>query len=202
MSTTTKNVTSAVVDAWAAIGPETGIGDGVRPGVSIDFTDSVESSISIEVALTDTDAQEGVKVIVQVSGDNVNWVEYARYKGTAVTPVDTTLAATEPQGETDISLTSGVAFLVYGDKYFIVNSTVALSESVTNVGSATSNHIDISPGLQNEQASGSVIWGNVDDWTVDIPVEHNYARVIIVDTDTNAQVHSRTISNKTVLETT
>lgn len=181
------------VDAWQAVTEGT-----LVAGNADSISDSFCTILYIEVALTDTDAQAGCDVIIEVSYADDNWMKLVEFQGTAETPATTTISdATVTAGDTDITLADATTgdFDVPGRKWFIVDGTVANSESVkTQVN--TTHTVTLLQDLMRSHANSLNVWDRVDEWVVSVPFGVAYVRTLINNTDADAQVHFTTRISK------
>jgi len=190
----TKTTAFDTIDAWQAVAPAV-----LVVGNAEDVSASYSALLYIEVALTDTDAQDGCTVIVEVSYAADDWITLTTFTGTAETPATTTINdATANAGDTSITLTDATTgdFDVPGRKWFIVDGTVGNSESVRSVVNAT-HTVTLCQDLMRAHANGLSVWDRVDDWVVSIPLAASQVRVIVNNTDANAGVHFRSYCSKT-----
>lgn len=190
----TKTTSIEVIDNWQIVSAGTMV-----VGNVFDVSGSYESAIYLEVALTDTDAQEGVTVIIEVSYADDDWVVLTSFKGTAETPATTTINdATADAGDTTIILTDATTgdFDVPSRKWFIVDGTVANSESVKTVVNATQT-VTLAQDLIRNHANSLNVWDRVDDWFISLPNQPSFARILINNTDSNADVHFTTRGSRT-----
>ena len=96
------------------------------------------------------------------------------------------LEAVQTQAEptdTTIQLASTTDFETWGDKYFILNTTIANSEVIRNHGFVNDDELYIVDGLTNQQATSSVLYSIVAEKYFPLPDELSTARVIVVNDD-------------------
>ncbi len=189
----TKTTSIEVVDDWQLVAAGTMV-----VGNAFDVSGSYESAIYLEVALTDAQAQAGVDIIIEVSYADDDWVELTAFKGTAETPSTTTINdATANAGDTTIVLTADQAdFNVKGRKWFIVDGTVANSESVKTISNSTVTYT-LAQDLIRSHANSLNVWDRVDDWFISLPNQPSFARVLINNTDADADVHFTSRGSRT-----
>lgn len=188
-----KTTTIDVIDNWQLVATST-----LVVGTPATLTTSYSSIMYIEVALTSANAQAGVEVIVEISYADDNWVELRSFNGTAETPASTTLNdAAANAGDTTITLTDATTgdFDVPGRKWFILDGTVANSESVKTVSNST-HTVTLCQDLIRSHADSLAVYDRVDEWPVLIPFPASYARVLINNTDTDATCHFTTRISK------
>lgn len=189
----TKTTAFDTIDAWQALAAAT-----LAVGNAEDVSGSYETIVYIEVALTDTDAQAGCDVIVEISYAADDWITLVEFQGTAETPATTTLNdAAANAGDTSITLTDATTgdFDVPSRKWFIVDGTVANSESVKTQVNAT-HTVTLCQDLLRSHANSLNVWDRVDDWPVNIPFGAAYVRVLINNTDADAGIHWRSFVSK------
>lgn len=186
------------IDAWQAVAQAT-----LVVGNADSVSDSYATVLYIEVALSDSDAQAGCDVIVEVSYADDNWMQLTTFKGTAETPALTDLdeGGGAVAGETTVTLTDATTgdYDVPGRKWFILDGTVGNSESVRTVVNAT-HTVTLCQDLLRNHADAQVTTDRVDEWVISIPFGVAYVRTLINNTDADAGVHFTTrISKVTAL---
>jgi len=189
----TKTTAFDTIDAWQAVAAGTSVA-----GNAEDISGSYSTLLYIEVALTDTDAQSGCTLIVEVSYGDDDWMTLTTFLGTAETPATTTINdATADAGDESLTLTDAATgdFDVPGRKWFIVDGTVGNSESVrTNINAV--HTVTLFQDLMRNHANGLNVWDRVDDWCIRIPFGASQVRTLILNTDADAGVHFRTYCSK------
>lgn len=189
----TKTTSFDTIDAWQALAAAT-----LAVGNAEDISGSYNTIIYIEVALTDTDAQAGCDVIVEISYADDDWMELTTFRGTAETPATTTLNdAAANAGDTSITLTDATTgdFDVPGRKWFIVDGTVGNSESVKTQVNST-HTVTLCQDLLRSHANSLNVWDRVDEWSIHIPFGAAFVRVLPNNTDADAGVHWRSFVSK------
>ena len=175
------------IDAWQAVAAAT-LGEGAAKSIS----DSYATILYIEVALTDTDAQAGCDVIVEVSYGDDNWMQLTTFTGTAETPATSDVNdATSTAGDAYLILTDSATgdFDVPGRKWFVLDGTVGNSESVRTKSNANPDTVTLCQDTLRNHADEVVVWDRVDEWVVEVPMGASYVRVLINNTDADAGVH-------------
>lgn len=183
------------IDAWQAVTEGT-----LVTGTADAVSDSYATILYVEVALTDTDAQAGCTVIVEVSYADDNWMKLIEFGGTAETP-----AASDVN---DASSTAGDAYLILTDsatgdfdvpsrKWFVLDGTVGNSESVRTQSNANPDTVTLCQDTLRNHADAVAVWDRVDEFVVSIPFGVAYVRTLINNTDADAQVHFTTRISKT-----
>jgi hypothetical protein len=190
----------SALDAWALIAQ-----NAVREGAVVDLSDSHQSILHIDVALGNTTAHTGTRIIVQTASaaaDDEFWTErhdFVALVGTANTEVvlDDPLAALAVQIHvadlTGFTVATGGTLLA-----FLLDNTVADSELIritsTSVEGAN-DHINILDGVKRAHAVTTSVLSNIaSTFAVELPLGTLRARVIIdnlYDAD-GATVYSRT----------
>lgn len=193
----TKTTTIDIIDSWQAVAAAT-----LVVGNAEDVSASYETLVYLEVALTTAAAQDGVTVTIEVSYADDDWVVLTSFQGIAETPATTTLNdAAANAGDTTITLTDATTgdFDVPGRKWFIVDGTVANSESVKTVVNAV-HTVTLAQDLIRSHADSLNVWDRVDDWAIRIPFGASFVRILINNTDADAGVHfTSRVSKVTVL---
>ena len=186
------------IDAWQAVTEGT-----LVTGTADSISDSYKTILYIEVALTDTDAQAGCDVIIEVSYADDNWMRLVEFGGTAETPAASDVNdATSTAGDAYLILTDSATgdFDVPGRKWFVLDGTVGNSESVRTQSNANPDTVTLCQDTLRNHADAVVVWDRVDEWVVSIPFGVAYVRTLINNTDADAQVHFTTrISKATAL---
>jgi len=175
------------IDAWQAVAAAT-LGEGAAKSIS----DSYATILYIEVALTDTDAQAGCDVIVEVSYGDDNWMQLTTFTGTAETPATSDVNdATSTAGDAYLILTDSATgdFDVPGRKWFVLDGTVGNSESVRTKSNANPDTVTLCQDTLRNHADEVVVWDRVDEWVISIPFGVAYVRTLINNTDADAGVH-------------
>ena len=187
----TKTTSINEIDAWQAVAAGT-----LVVGAAEDISTSYNTILYIEVALTDTDAQAGCTVIVEISYGDDNWVELMSFNGTAETPATTTIATIGGVSAADPNVLladSGTGdFDVVGRKWFIKDGTVGNSESVRTQADDGSEDVTLCQDLLRGHANGLSVYDRCDEWVVKIPSAAAYVRTLINNTDADADVHFTT----------
>ena len=189
----TKTTAFDTIDAWQALAAAT-----IGEGNAEDISGSYSTLLYIEVALTTAAAQSGVEVIVEVSYGDDDWMKLTSFTGTAETPATTTLNdAAAGAGDSSITLTDATTgdFHVPGRKWFIVDGTVANSESVKTKVNAV-HTVTLLQDLARAHANELNVWDRVDEWIVKIPFGASYVRTLVNNTDADSTVHWRTYCSK------
>lgn len=191
----TKTTSIDELDAW-----QKADAGKLTEGTADAISDSYETLLYIEVALTDTDAQAGCTVIVEVSYADDNWMKLTEFTGTAETPGADDINDTPSAGESTITLTDCTAddFDVVGRKWFILDGTVGNSESVRtkSADSGSPDTVTLCQDLLRSHSDAVVVWDRVDEWVVSIPLGASYVRTLINNTDADADVHFTTRISK------
>ena len=138
----------------------------VRLGTELDVASAFQATLYIRAALGEAVASSGQpEVIIQTTGDaspaTEDWTNHARFIGPVGTPVEPTLNATEPVGETVLATLNPATQNIDNDgKFkFLLHTTVANSEVVlqtANSGDA-GDTITILDGLTNEQDTNTKV---------------------------------------------
>ena len=189
----TKTTAFDTVDAWQALAAAT-----LAVGNAEDVSGSYFTILYIEVALTDPDPQAGCTITVEISYADDDYIELVSFTGTAETPATTTMNdAAANAADPTITLTDATTgdFDVPGRKWFIVDGTVANSESLKTQVNAV-HTITLCQDLLRSHADGLSVWDRVDDWPVTIPFGAAYVRVLINNTDADAGIHWRSFVSK------
>ncbi len=189
----TKTTTIDTIDEWQSLAAAT-----LAVGNADDISGSYSTKLYIEIAYTNANAQAGVEYIVEISYADDNWVELIRRTTIGDTPATTTINdGTVTAGDTTITLTDATTgdFDVPARKWFIVDGTVANSESVKTVVNVT-HTITLAQDLIRSHANSLNVWDFVVEKVVSIPMAAAYVRVLINNTDADASIHFTTRISK------
>ncbi|MBU1173539.1 MAG: hypothetical protein KKD44_28560, partial [Proteobacteria bacterium] len=140
----------------------------------------------------DTDAQAGCNVIVEISYADDLWMQLTAFKGTAETPATTDVNdASSTAGDAYLILTDSATgdFDIPGRKWFVLDGTVANSESVRTQSNANPDTVTLCQDTLKSHVDTTPVWDRVDEWIISIPFGAAYVRVLINNTDANAGVH-------------
>lgn len=190
----TKTTSIVIIDEWQEVGTAT-----LVVGNAHDISLSYATKLYLEIAYTNANDQVGVDVLVEISYADDNWVLLRRFT-TISDAADTTTIndATADAGDPSIMLTeavSGVDFDVKGRKWFIVDGTVANSESVKTVSNST-NLVVLAQDLLRNHANSLNVWDFVVEKVISIPMAASYVRVLINNTDADSSIHFTTRVSK------
>lgn len=173
----------SAVDAWAEVAQ-----NAVREGAVATLSDSYNSVLHIDVALSSTTAHTGTRVLVQVSSaaaDDEFWTtihDFITLVGTGVTEAITNnpLAA----AGTQISVASLTGFTVATGGTllaFLEDATPANSELVQIISTsveAGDDLINLLDGVKREHANTAVLWSPAAAYAIELPMGTLRARVI------------------------
>ena len=191
----TKTTSIVEVDAWQPLAAAT-----LAVGNNHDISASYQTKLYLEIAYTDpgNSPQAGVDVLVEISYADDNWVLLTRFDTTADATASTTINdGTVTAGDTTITLTDATTgdFDVPSRKWFIVDGTVANSESVKTVVNAT-HTVTLAQDLIRSHANGLTVYDFVFEKTIAIPMAAAQVRVLINNTDADATIHFTTRVSK------
>jgi len=196
----TKTTVVTVQDDWQALGAGLlAVGNAVDENAE-NISNSYQTKLYLEIAYTDAQAQAGVDVLVEISYADDNWVLYRRFTTTGDTPAttqtaDNPLAAGSIAVELDDSATGD--FDVPGRKWFIIDGTlVKNSESVKTQVDDLADEVTLVQDTLREHAVNSNCWDFVFEKTISIPMAAAQVRVLINNTDLNADIHWTTRVSK------
>lgn len=187
----TKTTTITTVDAWQAV-----VAGTMVVGTPYDLSASYgEAVLYVEVAPKEATATDGAEARVYVSYGSENYVLLTTMKATAETPATTTVNdETAALGDTTITLTDATTgdFDVVARRWFILDGTIANSESVVTVVNST-HTVTLMSGLTKAHANGVNVYDRADAWAVKIPF--GVSRVLVtcnnVDADCDCAFTSR-----------
>lgn len=178
-------IAGAAVDVWTEI-PQNTAGE----GAVVDLSDSFASTLHIDVALGDTTAHTGTRIIVQTSSgaaDDEFWTDrydFVACVGTANTEVilNDPLAAAATQIQ--VADLTGFTVATNGTLLaFLLDNTVANSELVRVVTTAVTggnDQINLLDGVKRERAFATSVLSNIAaTFAIDLPMGTLRARVIV-----------------------
>lgn len=183
------------IDAWQALAVAT-----LAVGNSEDISDSYATIVYIETAYTGAANQAGCDVIVEISYATADdWIQFRSFKGQTVTPGldDLDEAGNTLAGDTTITTTGGATdlFDVVGQRWFILDTTVAESEIVRTKSWATQT-ATLAQDAKYAHSDAEVISDAVDQWTISIPIGVAFVRVLVNNSDADATMHWRSFCSK------
>ncbi len=194
----TKTTTVTVIDDWQALSAGTlAVGNAVDENAE-NISNSYQTKLYLEIAYTDAQAQAGVDVLVEISYADDNWVLLTRFTTTGDTPATTTINdGAVTAGDTTITLTDATTgdFDVPARKWFIVDGTVANSESVKTVVNAV-HTVTLAQDLLRSHSNGLNVWDFVFEKVISIPMAAAQVRVLINNVDADADIHWTTRVSK------
>lgn len=196
----TKTTSITIIDDWQLVAPSTlVVGNAVDKNTD-NIADSYQTKLYLEIAYSDPEnsAQAGVEYIVEISYADDNWVQLIRRTTIGDATASTTINdGAVTAGDTTITLTDATTgdFDVPGRKWFIVDGTVANSESVKTVVNAT-HTVTLAQDLLRNHANGLTVYDFVFEKTISIPMAAAYVRVLINNTDADATIHFTTRVSK------
>lgn len=189
----TKTTSIVEVDAWQLVGLST-----LVVGNAHDVHLSYQTKVYLEIAYSHDNAQVGVEYIVEISYADDNWVELIRRTTIGDDPA-TTQTSEDPMsaGDTTVGLDDATTgdFDVPGRKWFILDSTVGLSETV-KTRSIAGNVVNLVHDTLRQHAVNSNCYDFVFETTISIPMAAAYVRVLINNVDADATCHFTTRVSK------
>ena len=189
----TKTTSIDIIDEWQFVAVATLI-----VGNAEDIHLSYQTKLYLEIAYSDVQTQAGVDVLVEISYADDNWVLLTRFTTTSDSPTTTVINdGAVNAGDPSLTLTDATTgdFDVPARKWFIVDGTVANSESVKTVVNAV-NTVTLAQDLIRSHADSSRVWDFVFEKVISIPMAASYVRVLINNTDADADIHFTTRVSK------
>lgn len=187
-----KTTSIIVLDDWQPL-----LAGNMTTGSAGNISDSYATIMYLEIVTADADSQDGVGVIIEVSYGDDNWTLLSEF----TTPNDTLLEAGALDGgvsatDTVVTLTT-VSFdiEIIGTKWLIVDGIPSISESV-RTKSVSGVNITLTHDLMEAHSSGDAVWGPVHEYIIPIPAAYAYVRVLINNTDLNADIYWTTRLSK------
>ncbi len=193
----TKTTSIVVLDAWQSVASGT-----LTTGSAGDIQLSYDTILYLEIAYADAATQDGVGVSIEVSYGDDDWTLLTQPFTTPSASSQSgtiTLDGAVGAGDTVIALSDASAYSTPAQKWFIVDGTVANSESV-RTKSAAANNVTLCHDVLRGHGPGLSVFVGVHDYIIPIPAAFAYVRVLINNTDADADVHFTTrISKVTAL---
>ncbi len=166
-------------------------------GVAGDISDSYETILYLEIAYSDADAQDGVGVSIEVSYGDDDWTLLSApfITPTGAAQNTATLDGEASATDTIVDVSSATGLNTAAQKWFIEDAAESTSESVRTVSVAT-NAITIAQDLMRTHATGRPVWEIVHEYIFPIPASFAFVRVLINNTDANADIFFTTRLSK------
>jgi hypothetical protein len=181
----TKTTAVETLDAWQVVTAATAV-----VGADGDVSGAYSALLAIQVAMIEAAAQDGYTVMAECSYTGNDWIKFFEAKGVAETPATTTVNdATVNADDTSLTLTDATTgdFDVVGRLWFIMDGTIANSEAVRTKSQAA-NVVTLCDALLRAHANGVSVYDRCEEWLVQVPMAAAYVRVIINNTDADADV--------------
>ncbi len=189
-----KTTSIDTIDEWQLVGTAA-----LVVGNNHDISASYQTKLYSEIAYSHDNEQSGVDVLVEISYADDNWVLLTRFTTTQDNPA-TTQTADNPltAGSTAINLDDSATgdFDVPGRKWFIIDATVANSESIKTKSDDAANEVTIVHDTLRQHAVDSDCYDFVFEKVISIPMAAAYVRVLINNTDADATIHFTTRVSK------
>ncbi|MHC4984176.1 MAG: hypothetical protein ACYTF6_13540 [Planctomycetota bacterium] len=193
-------IAATAVDAWAEVAQ-----NAVREGAAMTISDSYVSHVYVDIALSNTTAHTGTRILLQVSSESstdefwVDLVEMIAVVGTANTEAITNNPAAA--GTTVFTVADTTGYAADGALLiFIEDATAANSELMLMVSHSANTSVTVQDGSTREHANTAVLSNVAESFIFTIPLGFLRARVIFDNTydSDGATVFTRT----RVVETT
>ncbi len=187
-----KTTSIAELDAWQKVAAGT-----LDVGAAGDIHLSYDTILYLEIAYADTDDQEGVVVIVEVSYGDDDWTLLTKpfITPAALTDDDDLDGQVFSDGET-ITLSDITAFGNLGAKLFIENAGAPGSSESVRVQSVAGNVITLCQDLLRNHADAVFVYDEVYEYIFSIPASFAYVRVLINVTDVDSDIYYTTRLSK------
>lgn len=183
------------IDEWAVVSPAT-----QREGAAIAIPDDLVISVTVWSSKVEEVAHDGEDYYLfqaskSTSGDE-DWEDVLELKGTAGTADKVNVDVESAAGATQLKVdsTGGASeFETLGDRYFVLNNTIANSEIVKNNGFANDDYITCLDGLTNTQQTSADVFNIVDQiGPITYPPQFRRARVIVRNDDADCDIVTKT----------
>ncbi len=186
-----KTTTIVELDPWQEVAATT-----LVVGNAGNISDSYATILYLEVAYNAPTAQDGIDVIVEVSYGDDNWTLLTAFSTPAQgiqSTIFTNGAVTA--GDSTVLLDDATAFLSPGTKWFFEDTTHNLSESVRTKSEDT-NTVTLCHDLLRNHGDVQDVWAAVYEYIIPIPAAYAYVRVLIYNSDADANVSFTTRISK------
>ncbi len=188
-----KTTSIIVLDDWQGVNQAT-----LVTGTAGNISNSYETILYLEIVHSSVAAQDGVEVSIEVSYGDDDWTLLTGPFQTPATGSQLNviiLAPSPAPGSTVISLSDVTDFSTPGVKWFIIDGTVANSESVRTKSEAAGTVTLCHDTIRGHLTDLSVRVG-VYEYIIPIPAAFAFVRVLINNTDANADIHFTTRISK------
>lgn len=187
----TKTTSIVEIDPWTEV--DAGV---TYAGNAGDISGSYSTLLYLEIAYTDIDIQSGVDVQIEVSYGDDNWTLLTSWTTPTFTGANTFLNTTAVATDTvlDTDDAAGMDTAV-GRKILIAGNEEDTNEAIRMI-SEVADDITLTHDLIFEHDSGNLIWNYVYDEVIPIPAAFAFVRVIIINSDANADIQFTTRISK------
>ncbi len=185
-----KTTSIVELDPWGYIAAGT-----LDVGAAGDISDSYSTLLVVEIVYADDDTQDGVEVSIEVSYADDDWTLLTGTPFTTETDnngATSTLDGAVSATDTVISLIAGGNFNVNGQKWFILDGTDVTDSESVRTKSAAGNDITICHDTVANHNTGSTVWNIVQERIIPIPAAFAFVRVLINNTDADADIYYTT----------
>ncbi len=188
----TKTTSIDVSDVWQEVSPVT-----LVAGNAESISDSYDTILYLEVAYASLNQQDGVEVSIEVSYGDDNWTLLTRpFTTPSDISDDTTLDGAVTAGDTVITMAAANEIEDIGEKWFIEDGdTDSDSESMRTKSVAGVNVTACHDAIRNHPTASNV-YSVVYEYIIPIPAAYAYVRVLINNTDANADIFFTTRISK------
>ena len=188
-----KTTSIVELDPWEYIAAGT-----LDVGAAGDISGSYETILYLEIAYTDADAQDGVDVSIEVSYGDDDWTLLTKPFTTPAGAAQntTTLDGNVTAGDTVISLIDASGMQTPGQKWFIYGSAFQYQSESVRIKSANVNDVTLCHDVIRSHTTGQTVWEIVHEYVISIPAGFAYVRVLINNTDANADIYYTTRISK------
>ncbi len=185
----TKTTSIDELDAWQEV-----LAGVLDVGNAGNISSSYDNILYLELAYADNDTQDGVGISIEVSYGDDDWTLLTKPFSTPAAVGDgSTIDGVHNAGDTLLSLVNAAAVNTPADKFFIEDG--ASSESV-RTKSEVGDDVTLCHDLQFGHANSTLIWADVYERIIPIPAGFAYVRVLINNTDANADIYYTTRLSK------
>jgi hypothetical protein len=186
--------TPTAVDEWAEVGQNS-----VREGATTTISDSYQTILYIDVAITSAPAHTGTKIWVQVSANtsgDEDWYTFVEFIGPAGTVDLENLGGAEAAGQTQLEVADTTGLYDEDETRWIFiedTGTVADSEMCVLVEHDTNVSVTVLDGLTNAKDAADVLTDIARNYVINVPFGYVRVRVIYDNTydADGATVHTK-----------
>ena len=186
----TKTTSIVELDAWQEV-----LAGTLDVGAAGDIHLSYDTILYLEIAYTDNANQDGVEVSIEVSYGDDNWTLLTKpFITPSGTGENTTIDVGPSAGDSFVSVDDSTGFNTPGQKFFV--SSAGNDEETVRIKSEAGDVITLCHDFLYDHPGSTNLWGEVYEYILPIPAGFAYVRVLINNTDADADVFYTTRLSK------